>query len=95
MKNTTKVLMAAAIAGAFAARPALANTVATDQAPGYHSVGDKDACSGKEGCKSQDKSKESCKGKESCKAKDKSKESCQSKESCKGKEDSQGKLSLA
>ena len=64
MKLGTKLLLAAALAGAISARPVLAED--NSHATNNPSAGDKAGCKSKEGCKA----KESCKAQESCKSKD-------------------------
>ena len=64
MKTTSKLLIAAAFAGALLARPMLAGEQATDK--GTNAPAEKASCKSKEGCKA----KASCKSKEGCKAKE-------------------------
>lgn len=92
MKTTTRLLLAAALAGAVSARPVLAAEGAAGQAADP-SRAEKASCKGKEGCKAADAAhaeKASCKGKEGCKAADAThaeKASCKAKEGCNGKDE--------
>jgi hypothetical protein len=76
MKTSSKLLIAAAFAGALLARPLHAEDKADAGKSGTNAPAEKAGCKAKAGCKS----KEGCKAKEGCK----SKEGCKAKESCKG-----------
>ena len=81
MKTTTKLLLAAAVAGAITARPVIAASGSSDGSTKAPSIAEKSSCKSKDGCKSKDSTnapgdKASCKSKEGCKAKD----SCKSKD---------------
>jgi hypothetical protein len=69
MKTSSKLLIAAAFAGALLARPLHAEDKADAGKSGTNAPAEKAGCKAKAGCKSKEgcKAKDSCKAKESCK----------------------------
>lgn len=88
MKTTTKLLLAAAIAGAVTARPSFAAN-AMDHSS-VTPMADKASCKSKDGCKAKDSMNQNTNAPAADKASCKAKASCKSKDGCKAK-DSQGK----
>jgi hypothetical protein len=97
MKLNQTTLAAAALAGLFAVGTA-ANAAQSSAATPTSITGEKEKCSGKDGCDGKDKKKEGttasvtaeekskCSGKDKCNGKDKEKEKCSGKEGCDGKD---------
>ncbi|MDP3849646.1 MAG: hypothetical protein Q8Q59_04020 [Luteolibacter sp.] len=98
MKLNQSTLAAAALAGLFAVGTA-ANAAQDSSATPSSITGEKEKCSGKDGCDGKEKKKEDtisvtaeekakCSGKDKCnsKDKDKEKEKCSGKEGCEGKD---------
>jgi len=79
MKLNQTTIAAAALAGLFAVGTA-ANAAQTSTATTSSITGEKEKCTGKDGCKGKEKDKEKCSGK------DKDKEKCTGKDGCKGKD---------
>lgn len=93
MNTTTKMLLAAALAGAVSARTVIAAEGAAGQAtdPAH---AEKASCKGADGCQGHDgghAEKASCKGKDGCQGHDAGqagKASCKAKDGCKGSDES-------
>lgn len=73
MKLNQSTFAAAAVAGLFAAGTAMATIPTSADATTSAISGEKEKCTGKDGCKGKDKEKdkEKCSGKDGCKGKDK------------------------
>lgn len=87
MKLNQTTIAAAALAGLFAVGTA-ANAAPTSDAATSSITGEKEKCTGKDGCKGKDKDKEKCSGKD----KDKDKEKCNGKDGCDGKAKKEGSI---